>query len=137
MALFNIFGKRDVSKDIGKRSPFMVATEWMPYKLYAGKKSSSNLSIKVRNLTKEVLLTSLVVELPPKLGFDGMGLSKEREIRLGEIAPGEEKEAGIGVYNGLDADSGEYTLMLTAIAHYRDYGHVINAVRKRVDVEVV
>ncbi len=137
MGIFNIFGKKDVAGDLTKSAPFRVATEWTPYRLYANKKSSATLRIKIKNMTKEMLLTSIVAELPSQLGFETLGLSREREMRLGEIAPDEEKDANFEVFGTLNSDPGEYTLTLTAIAHYRDYGHVINAVKKRVTVEVV
>ncbi len=137
LALFNIFGKRDVSKELGKRYPFLLSTEWVPYKLYAGKKSASTLFVRLKNLTGEVLLTSLVIELPNKISFDDMGLAKERELRIGELGSGEEKELKFNVYNSLDADRGSYTLTLTAIAHYRDYGRIMNILKKRVSIEVV
>ena len=38
---------------------------------------------------------------------------------------------------GIKTDPGEYTVTLTAMAHYRDYGHVINAVKKRTTLSVV
>lgn len=120
-----------------KRIPFVVATEFVPYKLYAGKKSATTLSITLRNATKEVVLTSLAVELPNKIGFDDMTLAREREMRLGEIAPNTEKEVRINLHNSLDADKGEYTILLTAMAHYRDYGHVMNAIKKRIALQVV
>lgn len=137
MGIFNLFGKKDVVTDLTKPSPFKVATEWVPYKLYANRKSNSMLIVKLKNMTQEVLLTSVVAEVPKQLGFGAVGLSKEQEQRLGDIAPGEEKEIRFDVYSSLNSDPGEYTLNLTAIAHYRDYGHVINAVKKRVTIEVV
>jgi len=137
MAIFNIFGKKDVSADITKNIPYRLVTEWTPYKMFSGRKSSVLLKVKLKNLTNEVLLTSLVVELPNKLSFDEIGMSKQREVRVGELAPEEEKEIGLNVYNGTDADPGEYTVSLAAIAHYRDYGHIINAIKKRTTVQVV
>lgn len=137
MALFDIFGKKDVTKDLTKRVPFSLSTEFTPYRLYAGKKSASTLTVDLRNATKEVMLTSLVIELPNKIGFDDMMIAKEREMRLGQIAPSEEKEVRVNLHNSLDADKGEYTILLTAIAHYRDYGHVMNAVKKRITLQVV
>ncbi len=95
------------------------------------------LMIKLKNMTNEILLTSVVAELPKQLAFEQMGLAKERELRLGEVAPNEEKEVRFDIFNTMNTDPGEYTLNLTAIAHYRDYGHVINAVKKRVTLEVV
>jgi hypothetical protein len=78
-----------------------------------------------------------VAELPNRLGFDDMIMTRQREMRVGEMQPGEEKEVRFDIHGGVGSDSGEYTLNLTAIAHYRDYGHVLNAVRKNVKIEVV
>ena len=137
MGIFNIFGKKDVGSELTKSSPYRLATEWIPYKLYASKKSSSSLVVRLKNMTNEILLTSVVAELPKQLGFEAMGLSRERELRVGELNPGEEKEFKFEVFSTLNTDPGDYTLNLTAMAHYRDYGHVLNAVKKRVTVEVV
>lgn len=137
MGIFNIFGKKDVSNDITKGSPFKVYTELVPYKLYANRKSNASLMVRVKNMTKEVLLTSVVAELPSKLGFDEVGVSRQREMRVGEIQPNEEREVRFDLFSNLNSDAGEYTMTLTAIAHYRDYGHVINAVKKRTTINVV
>lgn len=135
--IFNIFGKRDVSDDLTKSSPYRISTEMVPYKLYANRGSSASLMVRVKNVTSEILLTSVVAELPNQLGFDEVGVSKQREVRVGELAPHEEKEVRFDLFSNLNSDKGEYTLMLTAIAHYRDYGHVINAVKKRTTLNVV
>jgi len=137
VGIFNIFGKRDASNDLMKSPPYRLSTELVPYKLYANKSSSASLMVKVKNMTGEVLLTSVVAELPGQLGFDEVGVSKQREIRVGEIAPHDEKEVRFDVYGSVTSDPGEYTIILTAIAHYRDYGHVINAVKKRSTLNVV
>ncbi|MGD0728480.1 MAG: hypothetical protein ABR981_00170 [Candidatus Micrarchaeaceae archaeon] len=137
MGILNIFGKKDATSDIAKGPPYSVVTELVPYKLYAKKNSSATLRIKVRNLTKEVLLTSLVGEVPNHLGFDEMIMSKQREIRVGEMQPNEEKELKMNLYTSLGSEKGEYTMTLTTIAHYRDYGHVLNALKKRIAIELV
>ncbi len=137
MAIFNIFGKRDSSSDLTKVSPYRISSEWVPYKIYSDRKSTASLYVKVKNQTNEVLLTSVVVELPQQLSFDEVGVAKEHETHLGELKPGEERDTQIEVHGGLNADPGEYTVTLTAIAHYRDYGHVINAVKKRTTLSVV
>lgn len=79
----------------------------------------------------------MVAEVPKQLGFDEIGLTKQKEVRLGYLAPEEEKEVRIDVYNSSGADPGDYTVSLTAIAHYRDYGHILNAIRKRAMISVV
>ena len=132
-----MFGKKDAASDLVNGPPFMVSTELVPYRLYAKRKSSVALHVKVRNQTKEVLLTSLVAELPQKLGFDEMLMTRQREIKIGEMQPGEEKGVTFNIYSGVGSGAGEYTLGLTTIAHYRDYGHVLNAVKKRMKVSVV
>ncbi|MCL4371864.1 hypothetical protein M1373_00920 [Candidatus Marsarchaeota archaeon] len=137
MALFNIFGKKDASEDLVKRVPYKITTELVPYKLYSSRKSQASLFLKVKNLTKEVLMTSIVLELPDMLGFDEMGMAKQKELRVGDINPGEEREARVDIYNSLNADPGEYTIAITTISHYRDYGHVLNAVKKKATINVV
>ncbi|MGC8710063.1 MAG: hypothetical protein ACP5RF_00395 [Candidatus Micrarchaeia archaeon] len=137
MKILNLFGKKDVSEEISKQAPYRLITELIPYKLYANRKSSVMLMVKLKNMTSEPLMSSIVVELPKGLSFDEMGLTLQKEIRIGEIASQEEKESRIDIYGGPGTDKGDYTVTLTAFAHYRDYGHVLNAMRKRATIEVV
>jgi len=137
MALFNIFGKKDAASELTRAIPYKISTEFVPYKLYSDRKSQVSLFVRVKNATKEVLLTSVVAELPKQLGFDEMGMQKQRELRLGELKPGEERELRLDIYNTINADPGDYTVAITTISHYRDYGHVINAVKKRTTLSVV
>jgi uncharacterized membrane protein len=137
MGILNIFGKKDSTTAASAGPTFNVSTELFPYRLQARKSSSAVLQIKVKNLTKDVVLTSVVAEVPNQLGFDEMILSKQKQVKVGEIQPGEEKDVRINLYTSLKSDPGNYTLMLTTTAHYRDYTHVLNDVRKRVAVELV
>jgi hypothetical protein len=137
MGIFDIFGKKDSGSDITKGSPFLISTELVPYRLYSKRNTSATLMVNVRNVTKDILLTSVVAELPDKLGFDEMVLSRQREIRVGEMQPNEQKEVKINIYGGIGSEAGEYTLRLTTIAHYRDYSHVLNAVKKQIQIAVV
>jgi hypothetical protein len=137
MGIFDIFGKKDASAEITKGSPYMISTELVPYRLYSRRNSSAMLVVKVKNMTKEILLTSVVAELPTKLGFDEMVLSRQREMRIGELQANDEKEVKFNIYGNVGSEPGEYTLRLTTIAHYRDYSHVLNAVKKQVPISVV
>src|ERR1700677_4308443 len=123
MGIFDIFGKKDANKDLTTGSPFLISTELVPYKLYGRRNSSAMLLVKVRNVTKDIVLTSVVAELPQKLGFDEMVLARQREIRVGELQPNEDKEVKFNIYGNVGSDAGDYTLRLTTIAHYRDYSH--------------
>jgi uncharacterized membrane protein len=111
-------------------------TEFVPYKLYANRKNSVLLMLKLKNLTREPVLSSLVVELPKNLSLDDTGLASTKELRLGMLSPGEEKESRIEVHGDAGTDKGEYTLSVTAFIHYRDYGHVLNAMKKKALLEV-
>ncbi|MGC9099122.1 MAG: hypothetical protein ACP5HW_01065 [Candidatus Micrarchaeia archaeon] len=137
MKMFNLFGKKDVSDELSKQAPYRIITELVPYKLYANRKSSVMMLVKVKNMTSEPLLSSIVIELPKGISFDEIGLATSKEVRIGEIAPNEEKEVRVDVYSNSGTDKGEYTVVLTAFAHYRDYGHVLNAMKKRSAIEVV
>ncbi len=137
MGILNIFGKRDAASDITKGTPFSISTELNPYRLQAKKSSSATLRIKVRNVTKDVLLTSVVAKTPLKIGFDNMLMQREKEVRIGDLQPEELKEISFDLYSGNASDPGEYTLILTTFAHYRDYAHVLNYVKKDIAVSVV
>ncbi len=137
MGILNLFGKKDSASEITKGPPYSVSTEFVPYRLHAKTSGSVTLNVKVRNLTKDILLTSVVVKVPGKLGFDEMVMQKEKEQRVGEMQPGELKEMKFIVYSSLGSDPGEYNITLTTFAHYRDYGHVLNSVKKDVQISVV
>ncbi|MEM0074324.1 MAG: hypothetical protein QW091_01930 [Candidatus Micrarchaeaceae archaeon] len=135
--LFGLFGKKNAAEELTKAVPYRISTEFVPYRLYANQKNSLRMFISLKNLTAEPTLSSVVVEVPKGLSLDETGISKEKEVRLGQIAPNEEKQTSIDIYGDAGTDKGEYTLSLTAFIHYRDYGHVLNAVKKKAIVEVV
>ena len=137
MGILDIFGKKDVSRELGKKMPFAIRTEFTPYHLKSRERSTVNLSIGLRNITGEPVLSSVVIELPRQLSFDSIGASKEKEVRLGVLAAKEEKGTTVSIYGGTGTEKGAYTITITAFIHYRDYGHVINEVRKRTVVGAV
>jgi uncharacterized membrane protein len=131
MGLFNIFGKKDVSEDLSKKYPFKISVNFVPYKLNANSKSSVQAQIKVKNLLSEPALTSVVVEVPKQLGLEETCLLKEKEIRIGVIAPNEEKEVSCEIWSSNITEKGEYTITISAFAHYLNYAYVITGVKKR------
>ncbi len=137
MKLPNLFGKKDVSSELEKASPYTIRTVFVPYKLYANRKGSAALQITLANATTEPLMTSVVVALPKQLSFGQIGIDKEKEVRLGILGPKEEKEASIDIFSDAGTDKGEYTLQVSVFAHYMDYRHIINGIKKRVQLEVV
>lgn len=137
MGLLDMFGKRDVSDDISRRMPYTIKTEFVPYKLKSNEKSSSVFVVNLKNMTAEPVLSSIVIEVPRQLSIDSIGITKEKELRLGTLSPNEERESRFEIHGGVGTDKGNYTITLTAFIHYRDYGHVLNAMKKRAVLEVV
>lgn len=137
MGIFDLFGKKDVTTDLGRQLPYSVGTGFSPFKLKANNRSSSTLTVNLKNLTNEAVMSSVVVEVPERVSLDSTGTAREKEVRLGMLAPNEQREAKIEVYSNSGTDKGEYTLTITAFIHYRDYGHVLNAMKKRAVVEAV
>lgn len=137
MGLLNLFGKKDVQEELQKQAPFRLVTEFIPYRIHANVRNSALMVMKIKNMTNEAMMTSVVVEIPKQLSFDSMGMAKSKELRLGDLAPSEEKEQRVEIYGDTGTDKGEYTITLTAFAHYRDYGHVLNAMKKRTSLQTV
>jgi uncharacterized membrane protein len=135
--LLDIFGKKDVGEELTKKIPYGMKLSFHPYRLNANKMESVMLIIELKNLKEEVLLTSVVVQLPKNLGFDQTALSNAREIRLGELRPGEEKVVKVEVWGNPRTDAGEYPVDVTAICHYRNYGYMLNAEKKNVVLRAV
>ncbi len=137
MGIRDLFGKKDVSDDLMKKMPYALKTRFNPYRLVAKENNSVTLYVTIKNLTKEPLLTSIVIKVPKKLGFDSSGLSAVREVRLGYLPPKESKEIPIEIYGGHRSVAGEYKIYVTAFCHYRDYAHILNSELKKLSLRVV
>lgn len=137
MGLFGLFGKKDVKEELGKAMPFAITSGFTPFHLRANTRSTSTLSIKLKNLTGESVMASVVIEVPDKLSMDETGFARQKEVRLGMLAPNDEKGLGVDIYGNTSTDSGEYTIGINAFVHYRDYAHVLNGAKKRVLLRVV
>jgi uncharacterized membrane protein len=135
--LLDIFGKKDVGEELIRKVPYGIKLNFHPYRLNANKMESVLLIIDLKNLKEEVLLTSIIVQLPKNLGFDQTALSNVREIRLGEIKPGEEKSVKVEVWGNPRTDAGDYPISVTAICHYRNYGYMLNAEKKEIVLRAV
>lgn len=137
MKLLDLFGKRDVGEELVKKVPYALKLSFHPYRLSANKMESVMLIIQLKNLKEEPLLTSIVVKLPKNLGFDQTALSNTREIRLGDMKPGEERTVRVDVWGNPRTDAGEYPIEVTAVCHYRNYSYVLNAEKKEIVLRVV
>ncbi len=131
MGLFDLFGK--------KRGPtsgtiYTLTATIHPLRLPAHTNEYAELEIEVRNDFEKELLTSIVVEAPKPLGFDRSALSQQREVRLGNLAPGETKRFTVPLWSTQRTPPGDYRVKIYAISHYNNYGYVLNEVRKELIV---
>lgn len=137
MGIFDLFGKKDVKESLGMKGPYSITTAFTPFHLQANVRSKAALTMRIKNMTTEAVMGSVVVEVPDRLSLDETGFTKQKEVRFGTLGPNEEKEASVDVYSSTGTDKGEYTLGVTAFVHYRDYAHVLNAVKKRAVLQAV
>ena len=137
MGIFDLFGKKDVATDLRRQMPYNISTEFVPYKLKANSRGSTMLRVNLKNMTQEPVISSVVVQVPDRISLDSTGIAKEKEVRLGTLSPSETKDARIEIFSGAGTDKGEYTVTITAFIHYRDYAHVLNAMKKRTTVEAI
>jgi hypothetical protein len=136
MGIFGIFGKKESGAQEGE-APYLIRTEFVPYKLKSNMKSSTTMSIKVRNLSKEPVMGSILIEVPKQLNFENNLFAKRKELRFGQLGPSEEKNAAVEIFSDVGTDKGEYTISVTAFVNYRDYSYVENAVKKTAIIEAV
>lgn len=132
-----LFGKKEVDEALKTGSPFKMKLSFSPLRVTARKNNSADLVIEFQNITKEALLVSLVVSTKSGLGLDSMGLNKAREMRVGYMKDGEEKTVRVPIYGSTNTAPGTYAVDVSIMAHYRDYGHVLNSVRKSMELRVV
>ncbi|HIH20894.1 TPA: hypothetical protein HA244_06525 [Candidatus Micrarchaeota archaeon] len=133
MSFFDsLFGKKEVV------TPYMYGLEcsFHPFRLRAHTKDAVDLEIRLRNNTDQELLSALVVVLPHDLGFEQIGLQQEHESRLGLMKPGEERFIKIPVWSNQKTPPGSYKVKIFAISHYRDYSHVLNEVKRTMELRV-
>lgn len=133
MGIFELFGKKSVSNS----TPYLIEYHIHPIRLLARKPDYSELNIYLRNTFDKELLTSLVVVIPRELGFEQMGLSQEKEVRLGHMQPGEKKEIKLQIWSTQRTEKGEYPIKIYAISHYQDYAHVLNEVKLEFSIRAV
>ena len=114
-----------------------MKTEFVPYKLRAHEKNSSVCVVNLKNLTAEPVMSSIVIDVPKQLSVGSMGVSKQKEIKLGTIAPNESKESRVEIFGDVGTEAGDYTLTISAFVHYVDYQHIVNSITKRVVLEAV
>lgn len=137
MGIFDIFGKKPEQTPSGKNSPFVLKVRMNPIRLEARRGETVDLRVELKNVKQDAVMTSISIDLPEKLGFDEKGLNTTREMRLGNLKPGEDRELVVPVYSTAKTTPGNEVIKVTAFAHYRDYSHTENAVKASTSLRVV
>ena len=133
--LDNLMGKKEEPSRAGLA--FNVSTALRPVRLNARKENCLELLVTIKNASDEPIMTSASVEIPKSLGFENLGITKIKEIRMGDIAPQKEKTVSFTLCASSQTAPGTYSVLLTVNHHYKDYQHVQNYARKTVEVRAV
>ncbi|VVC01195.1 Uncharacterised protein [uncultured archaeon] len=133
--LDDLMGKKEEPARAGLA--FNISTALRPVRLSARKESSLELLVTLKNVSENPVMTSVSVELPKALGFENLGLTKIKEVRIGEVPPQKEKTVSFSVCSNTQTAAGVYSVLVTVSQHYRDYQHVVNYAKKSVEVRVV
>lgn len=130
-----LLGKKEAPAREGL--PFNVTTNLRPVRLTARKESSLELLVTVTNVTGAPIMASVSVEVPKSLGFENVGMTKIKEIRISELPPQKEKTLSVSICSNSTTMPGTYAVLVTVSHHYRDYSHVLNYAKKTVEVRAV
>jgi len=134
MGIFELFGKQTAMQ---MAAPFVLDFSFHPLRLSANKVDYVDVTLSLRNTSNEELLTSLVIKVPKGLGFEQSTLTTEKELRFGYMKPGEEKKFRVQIYSSQRTRPGDYPVGLFAISHYRNYGYVLNEIKKSFTLRAV
>jgi len=130
-------GSKEESQTSSVKVPFKVSTSFRPVRLRAMSQNSCDLILELTNCDSRVHMCSIVVDVPNALGFDSMGLHKKKELRLGNLEAGQKRQISVPINATNQTPAGNYRMFITVYSHYRDYSHVLNSIRKSVDLRVV
>lgn len=136
MGILDLFGKKDVSS-VAKKVPYEVKTSINPIRLSAHKIDRCDLEIKIRNITDETVLSSVVVEVGNGLAMDQTGIHKTKEIRVGYLNKGDEYTVIIPIWSNVMTNPGNIPVKVNVYVHYRTYSYILNGVKKELNIRVV
>jgi len=136
MGILDLFGKKDVSK-IAKNIPFKIKTNFNPVRLSSYKIDRCDLEIKLKNVTEETVLCSIVIEVGKGLALDQTGIHKSKEIRVGYLNKDDEYTIIVPIWSNNMTPPGNIPVKINAYVHYRTYSYILNGVKKETYLRVV
>ncbi len=113
-------------------NPFSVSVNFSPLRLSANNRSSVNLVVKVKNISRSPQLVSVDALLPKDamIGFDPACINKAAEKRIGELKAGAEMEVPITIWSNNQTKEGNYGVEVTVYSHYIGYEKVLSYIKK-------
>lgn len=117
--------------------PFALTTTFTPFRLTAKKNDNVDLNIDIENIYGADALASITVTVARGLGTDSTLLNREKTVKLETMKNGESRRVPVQIYSASLTKPGTYKIRVEAFAHYRDYRHIENSVKKIVEVRVV
>ncbi|MEM2137888.1 MAG: hypothetical protein QW568_02270 [Candidatus Anstonellaceae archaeon] len=133
--LDNLIGKKEEPVRAGL--PFNISTALRPVRLNARKENCLEVLVTISNASDSAIMVSATAEVPKSLGFENLGITKIKEIRMGNVEPQKEKTISFSVCATSQTPPGTYAVLLTVNHHYRDYSHILNYAKKTVEIRAV
>jgi uncharacterized membrane protein len=115
----------------------LLSTHCNPIRMSVSAKDTMTVTVKVKNVSEKPQMASVDLEIPKELGFDMTGVSQKKNAKLGDIAPGETKEAEFEVHTTHRAMENDYKALIMGYVHYRDYSNVIEKVPHSLTIRVL
>lgn len=112
-------------------------TRFTPIRMIITQNEPVTLDVTVQNEGKEEELSSILVKLPPGLGFDQSCLSREKRERLDYIKPGESKTAMFRIHPKFNITPGDYEIIVETYTHPERYDKTISKKEHKTKLRVL
>ena len=92
--------------------------------------------VQIINDSDKPRLTSFDIVLGNHLTFEKQGRTNAKSKQLGELSPGEQIITYFSIYPKMSVETGEQTILLSAIEHYNSYQYILGKKTKKVALRV-
>jgi len=114
-----------------------LKTEMTPLRLVLGKSKSVELMVQIKNDSEKKRFVSCDIVLNNELSFEKQGMSNARNIRLGEMLPGEKNLKYFQIYPRVNIEKGEQPIFVSVIEHFENnYDYILSKKTKQLTLVV-
>jgi len=82
-----------------------------------GQKDPVGLNVRIKNIGEKPATATLLIKTPFSLGFDKIGLEREKRVRASEIKPDEEKSFSTHLYLKTSVKEGYIPMQIKLLEH--------------------